>query len=208
MANKKHYPQDQYEKPVFNLPYQKIYLYLLLLGLTFLFVAFAIGYVYTRSANEVGQGVYLPPIFIANSVLLLLSSLTVKAANTAYKEDETKKYQNALNLTFLLTAIFLVMQVLAWTLYKDALMGENIGNGKQYLYALSGLHFAHVFGALPFLLYFMYVASVRMKEPVSVLVYFSDPAKKLHLELLTVYWHFLDALWIFLVLFFLLNMLF
>lgn len=61
MANKKQYPQDQYEKPVFNLPYQKIYLYLLLVGLTFLFVAFAIGYVYTRSANEVGQGVYLPP---------------------------------------------------------------------------------------------------------------------------------------------------
>lgn len=208
MANPKNSPQDQYEKPFINLPYQKIYLYLLLVGLTFLFVAFAIGYVYTRSANYVAQGVYLPPIFIANSILLLLSSLTIKWANHAYKQDETKKYQNALNLTFLLSAIFLIMQVLAWTLYKDALMGENIGNGKQYLYALSGLHFAHVFGGLPFLLYFMYVASVRMKEPVSVLVYFSDPSKKLHLELLTVYWHFLDALWIFLVLFFLVNMLF
>jgi len=38
--------------------------------------------------------------------------------------------------------------------------------------------------------------------PVSVLVYFSDPAKQLNLRLLTVYWHFLDALWIYLVIFF------
>jgi cytochrome c oxidase subunit 3 len=45
-----------------------------------------------------------------------------------------------------------------------------------------------------------------MKEPVSVLVYFSDPDKKMKLEMLSTYWHFLDGLWVFLVLFFLVNM--
>ena len=44
-----------------------------------------------------------------------------------------------------------------------------------------------------------------MKEPVTVLVYFSDPEKRLRLRLLTIYWHFLDGLWIFLVLFLLAN---
>ena len=47
-----------------------------------------------------------------------------------------------------------------------------------------------------------------MKEPVSVLVYFSDPEKRLKLRLLTIYWHFLDGLWIYLVLFFWVNYLF
>jgi heme/copper-type cytochrome/quinol oxidase subunit 3 len=32
--------------------------------------------------------------------------------------------------------------------------------------------------------------------------FFSDPDKKMKLEMLSTYWHFLDALWIFLVLFF------
>jgi cytochrome c oxidase subunit III len=42
---------------------------------------------------------------------------------------------------------------------------------------------------------------------VSVLIYFSDPDKRLGLLLLARYWHFLDLLWIYLVLFLGLNML-
>ena len=50
--------------------------------------------------------------------------------------------------------------------------------------------------------YFIYQARYHMKEPVSVLVYFSDPEKRLNLRLLGIYWHFLDVLWIYLVVFF------
>jgi cytochrome c oxidase subunit 3 len=85
------------------------------------------------------------------------------------------------------------------------MMGNNIGIGKQYLYAISGLHFAHVVAGLPFLLLFIITAYRRMKEPVSVLIYFSDPNKLMRLELLTIYWHFLDILWLVLVGFFIVN---
>ena len=44
-----------------------------------------------------------------------------------------------------------------------------------------------------------------MREPVSVLIYFSDPEKRLKLRMLTMYWHFMDALWIYLVVFLLIN---
>ena len=36
-------------------------------------------------------------------------------------------------------------------------------------------------------------------------LYFSDPEKKVRLDLLTIYWHFLDILWIYLVFFFAIN---
>lgn len=198
--------RDEYEEPFINIPVQKLTLYLLLFSLTILFISFSIGYIYTRF-QEGANGVYIPPIFIANSILLLASSWTINLANKAYKADDTRRYQWALWGTFLLTLVFLGLQIIGWTMYFDAFIGANIGNGRNYLYAISGLHFAHVIGGLPFLLLFMYSAYFRMKEPVSVLVYFSDPNKLMRLQLLTVYWHFLDGLWLFLVGFFLLNML-
>jgi len=205
MARPKKRYNDQYEAPLIKLHPAKISLYLLILGMSILFVTFSLGYVYTRNENGAG-GVYLPPIFIINTVLLLASSWTIKKANEAYTEDDTRKYQLSLWGTFILTMVFLAAQVSAWTVFKSDFFGENIGNGENYLYMISWLHFAHVVGGLPFLLAFIYVAYKRMKEPVSVLIYFSDPDKRMRLQLLTTYWHFLDILWIFLVVFFLLNM--
>lgn len=195
----------EHEKLV-ALPIQKILLFLLLLSLSVLFIAFSFGYVYTRRQNAV-DGVYLPPIFIINSFILMASSFYINKANKAYQEDQTKLYQKSLAITMALTVFFMIAQLMAWIYYKNVLFGENIGNGVNYLYAISGLHFAHIVGGLPFLAVFLFNAFTKMKEPMTVLIYFSDPLKRLRLQLLTIYWHFLDGLWIFLVLFFLLNML-
>lgn len=195
------------ERSTVGLPLEKVGLFLLLLSLTMLFMAFSIGYVFTRSQNS-ADGVYLPPIFIINSFILLASSYFINKANKAYKEDDTKGYQKALSITMLLTIFFMGAQVIGWVYFKSSLIGENIGNGVNYLYAISGLHFAHIIGGIPFLSIFLYNAYKKMQEPMTVLLYFSDPVKHMRLQLLTIYWHFLDGLWIFLVLFFLLNMLF
>jgi cytochrome c oxidase subunit 3 len=37
------------------------------------------------------------------------------------------------------------------------------------------------------------------------LIYFSDDEKKLNLKLLNTYWHFLDILWLYLIIFFAIN---
>lgn len=195
------------ERSAVGLPLEKVGLFLLLLSLSMLFLAFSIGYVFTRNQSG-ADGVYLPPIFILNSFILLASSWSIHKANKAYKEDDTKGYQNALTITMALTIAFMGAQLVGWFGFRDTLVGENIGNGVNYLYAISGLHFAHIIGGLPFLSVFLYNAYKKMEEPMTVLLYFSDPVKRMHLQLLTIYWHFLDGLWIFLVLFFLLNMAF
>ena len=199
-----YYGRDQYEASPIKLPLAKLGMFLLLFSLSILFLSMAMGYVYTRNQNG-ASGVYLPPAFMLNSFILLGTSWTMHRANLAYKADDTKGYQNALMATFVLTLLFLIAQIAAWTVFKTELLGDNIGNGANYLYALSGLHFAHVIGGMPFLAVFWWVAYRRMREPVSVLVYFSDPDKRSNLQLLTIYWHFLDGLWIFLMLFFLVN---
>ena len=97
------------------------------------------------------------------------------------------------------------MQYVGWQQLFNQNILINSDNSASYLYIISGMHFAHVIAGLPFLGLFLYKAYKKMKEPVSVLVYFSDPEKRLKLRLLTVYWHFLDALWVYLVLFFWIN---
>ena len=162
------------ERSAVGLPLEKVGLFLLLLSLSMLFLAFSIGYVFTRNQSG-ADGVYLPPIFILNSFILLASSWSIHKANKAYREDDTKGYQNALTITMALTIAFMGAQLVGWFGFRDTLVGENIGNGVNYLYAISGLHFAHIIGGLPFLSVFLYNAYKKMEEPMTVLLYFSDP---------------------------------
>ena len=177
---------------------------LVLVGIAVLFLAFSGAFIYSRVQAALPP-VEVPWMFVANTLVLLASSWTIHRARDAYRRDDTEGYKRALVLTMALSVLFLVLQIIAW----QALFGRNIfphtDNSAGYLYVLSGLHFAHVIAGLPFLLGFYLVARKRMREPVSVLVYFSDPEKRLKLRMLTMYWHFMDALWIYLVVFLLVN---
>lgn len=99
-------PNQPKNEALFRLPIEKILLFLLLFSLSILFIAFAIGYVFTRNQNG-ANGVYLPPLFIINSILLFISSLTINKANRAYREDDTPAYQKALSITMGLTIVFM-----------------------------------------------------------------------------------------------------
>ena len=126
-------------------------------------------------------------------------------ATRSYKQDNTQNYQRALWATIILSLVFMLMQYIGWQQLFSQNILINTDNSASYLYIISGMHFAHVIAGLPFLGLFLFKAYKKMKEPVSVLVYFSDPEKRLKLRLLTIYWHFLDALWVYLVLFFWIN---
>ena len=194
---------DHKGRPTTLHPYN-IFLTLLLAGITMLFLALSASYLYTRIQMKIPP-IELPPLFILNTLILVTSSYTMKMANNAYKADDTEKYIQALIFTVLLSLIFMASQGVAWAMLFKNNIPIAYSTTASYLYVISFLHFAHVIAGIPFLLLFIKTAKTRMKEPVSVLVYFSDPEKKLKLKLLTAYWHFLDILWVYLVVFFYLN---
>lgn len=184
-------------------PYN-VALALLLFSLTILFLALSAAFMYSRVQSELPP-VKLPLIFLFNTLILVGSSFTMVRAKRAYRDDDTQGYQRYLLVTVILSIAFLVAQVFGWRAMFAQNIAINTDVSASYLYLISGLHFVHVIAGLPFLGIFLYQAYHYMREPVSVLVYFSDPAKRLKLRLLTIYWHFLDGLWIYLVLFFFLN---
>ncbi|MFK7931970.1 MAG: heme-copper oxidase subunit III [Saprospiraceae bacterium] len=193
---------NEYQNYAFH-PYN-VMLSLMLIGICALFLAFSAAFIYTRIQSNLPP-LKLPNIFIFNTIILLGSSATMSWATRSYKQDNTRNYQRALWATIFLSLIFMLMQYIGWQQLFNQNILINSDNSASYLYIISGMHFAHVIAGLPFLGIFLYKAYKKMKEPVSVLVYFSDPEKRLKLRLLTIYWHFLDALWVYLVLFFWIN---
>jgi Heme/copper-type cytochrome/quinol oxidase, subunit 3 len=190
--------RDYYIHPLY------ILITLVLGSVTALFLGFSVAYVYSRVQN--GQSpVQIPVLFLTNSIFLLATSYLLKMTKSAYEGDRTTQYKGLLWGTLCLTLIFLICQIIAWRQMLDmniSLKGSNLG---AYLYVISGVHFTHVVAGIPFLAFFIHDARKRLVEPASVLVYLSDPDKKRKLTILTIYWHYLDGLWIYLVLFFLIN---
>jgi cytochrome c oxidase subunit 3 len=181
-----------------------IQLGLLLAGVSALFLGFTLSYIYNRVQNGL-QPIMMPPLFYFNTLILLSSSYTMIMAKRFYREDNTPRYRLSLTITLILTIIFLVSQVFAWKQLINQNVLINHSTLASYLYLISGIHFAHVIIGIPFLIQFIYIAYNKMVTPVSVLIYFSDKSKERSLNLLNIYWHFLDILWIYLVLFFLVN---
>ena len=181
-----------------------ILMFLLLAGISALFLGFSGAYLYNRIQQGVPP-VKLPSLFYFNTLILIASSLVLRWAKRSYLSDNTKNYKLALYITLALTFAFLIAQIFAWNQLQSSEIFINYNNMASYMYLISGLHFLHVVAGIPFLIIFVVNAVRKMKSPVSVLIYFSDLKKKRRLDLFNIYWHFLDGLWIYLVLFFLIN---
>ncbi len=179
---------------------------LVLASVTALFLGFTFAYIYSRVQNG-EKPLDIPILFYFNSIFLIISSLFLKRTKTAYENDDTRHYKLSLAACLILTLIFLVFQIIAWRqmYFMNILITSSTLTG--YLYVISGVHFLHVIGGLPFLGYFIWDAKKKLVEPASVLLYLSDPHKKRRLTVLSIYWHFLDGLWIYLVIFFTVNLL-
>ena len=178
---------------------------LLLGSITALFLGFTAAYIYTRVQHGIAP-VNVPNLFYINTFFLLGTSFVLWKTKKAYEMDDTAGYKNYLSLSLILSLLFLVAQVFAWAQLHKMNIGLTSSPLASYLYIISGIHFIHLVAGIPFLIFFILDAHKRLIEPASVLVYLSDPDKKRKLKVLSIYWHFLDILWIYLVLFFVLNL--
>ncbi|MEL6390961.1 MAG: hypothetical protein AAFQ02_12455, partial [Bacteroidota bacterium] len=99
--------RDYYIHPLY------IMITLILASVTALFVGFSGAYIYSRVQN--GElPVSIPPLFFLNTAFLIGSSYTLYLTKKAYEGDQTGKYKMLLVLTFVLSMIFLIFQIIAW----------------------------------------------------------------------------------------------
>ena len=165
-------------------------MFLALLGISMLFMAFTSAYVVRSGLGDDWQPVELPPLLWWNAAVLLASSLTIELTRNALNKGLRTQCNRWLGLTAALGLAFLIGQVAAWR----QLAGHGIylatNPSSSFFYLLTGAHAVHLFGGLLALLYIVWEAWC----------YRLGPAKRTLVEVTAMYWHFMDGLWIYILL--------
>ena len=161
-------------------------------SLVMMFVALTSAYIVRRASGNWLE-FSIPTIFYVNTLVILVSSLTLHAAYQAFKREAATAYKALISVTFLLGIAFLVLQYVGWQDLAAAGIPLKINPSGDFVYAISWLHAAHVVGGLAALLVTLVLAfALRLRR---------TPARQLRLELMMIYWHFVDVLWIYLIVF-------
>jgi len=136
----------------------------------------------------------LPLQFYISTAFIVLSSATMLWSVSSIKQNNLANLQRGLLITFLLGIGFAWSQFAAWgDLIETGIFftGAKSNAAGSYLYVISGVHLAHLGGGLLSLL-FTFIKAYRGKY---------SAENKLGVELVATYWHFLDILWVYLLLF-------
>ncbi|MES2430169.1 MAG: heme-copper oxidase subunit III [Bacteroidota bacterium] len=133
----------------------------------------------------------LPKIFWYSTVVIIVSSITLWLAQKAFGQREMQKYRNLVICTLVLGVLFIVLQIIGFNqLWQNGFtLTKNVSF--SFLYVIVGLHGLHVVGgivALVVLFIKAFSKKVRNYDIVPV-------------EVMSTYWHFVDFLWIYLLIF-------
>ncbi len=128
-----------------------------------------------------------PQLLWLNTLMLVFASIVFQWTRNNAVKGRVSRLAPGLLVTGLLTAAFVVGQLVAWQQLKSGgqLISSNPANA--FFYFLTGAHAVHIAGG-------MYVWA-RATTKV-VLGKGDDPAIRRSIELCTIYWHFLLLVWL------------
>ena len=158
-----------------------------------LFAAFTSAYIVRQAAGNWLE-FRLPDIFYINTGVILLSSAALHGSYLAFKRGKTQAYRVLLVITLILGVAFLALQYQGWQALTEIGVGLTTNPSGSFVYVISGVHAAHILGGIAALV----VAIIHA----TALPHKVTKARKLRFELTSIYWHFVDFLWIYLLVFF------
>ncbi len=188
---------------------QKFMMWLAMASMSMAFAGLTSGYM-VREAQGNWRYYNLPPVFTYSTVAIFISSITMFLGVRAFKARQMPKYRMLITTTLVLGVLFGLLQYAGfYQLYhqlqqvringqvlNEASTVRLTGNpSESFLFIIAGLHLVHLLGGLIALL-FVFFRAFRT----NVKTYNATG-----LEIVASYWHFLDALWIYLFVFFLVN---
>jgi len=131
--------------------------------------------------------VHLPPILLANTLILLASSFTLEASRRRLSLADPSGFRKFWLLTTGLGILFVAGQLVAWR--QLVAQGVYIASNQasSFFYIFTGAHAVHLLGGVGALLYVSFRKSDQKRISLSTAA-----------EITSYYWHFMDGLWVFL----------
>jgi len=159
-----------------------------ILSILMFFMALASAFIVRRgSSSNDWVPVHIPTILWLNTAVLLFSSLTLELARKRLASADLSGFRRLWTVTTFLGLLFLAGQILAWRqLIREGIFVAT-NPGSSFFYVFTGLHGLHLLGGVGAL---MYVALRNFER--------AKMTRQVAAEIVGHYWHFMDALWVFL----------
>jgi len=160
---------------------------IVLVPILMFFMALASAFIVLRHGSDVWVTVHLPPILLANTLILLASSFTLEAARRRLSLSDSSGFRKFWLFTTGLGILFVAGQLIAWR--QLVAQGVYIASNQasSFFYIFTGAHAVHLLGGVGALLYVSFRKSDQKRISLSLAA-----------EIASYYWHFMDGLWVFL----------
>lgn len=184
------------ERPDTGLTNSKLGIWVFLASEVMLFGGLFSAYVFLRIAAPEGDFEYWGsklsiPKATFNTLVLILSSVTMVMAWASLKLKQFDKYKIYLGVTILCALAFLFVKYFEYTGKFHHGIYPSSSTFMGIYFTLTGLHVLHIIGGVAVLLFYW--------SPIANKMYKEDPELLANrIEITGLYWHFVDLVWIFL----------
>ena len=175
---------------------QKFALWAAMASIVMMFASLSSAYIVRQAAGNWLE-FQLPSAFYISTIIILLSSITLHKSYTSFINGQERPYKLFLIMSFVLGLGFVVSQYVGWqNLYSLGIDLKGNPSG-SFLYVMTFIHVVHVLGGIACLITAMFHA-FALKFKVT-------ERRKHRFELVNHYWHFVDLLWVYLLIFLLFS---
>jgi cytochrome c oxidase subunit 3 len=126
---------------------QKLALWIAIASMVMVFGAFTSAYIVRRAAGNWLE-FKLPDVFFVSTAVIILSSVTLHLSYTGFKAGNEKRYKLMMIATAILGLAFVILQYRGWEALNEIGATFTVNPSSSFIYVISGLHAAHVLGAL------------------------------------------------------------
>ena len=165
------------------------------LAIGMFFLALTSAFIVRKGSGGDWQSFALPRILWLNTAVLIASSFTLARARRRLLNGYESEFRRWWHITTVLGIAFLAGQLVAWRELAHAGLYLASNPSSSFFYLLTGAHGLHLLGGV---CAFFYVAWLGTKAGTTRRV---ETASRIT----AVYWHFLDGLWVFVLLLLLLG---
>ena len=175
---------------------KKFMVWLFIVSSMIMFGGFTSYYIVFSASKGKGHGLVLPDLFIYSTLVLVISSVCLFVATRALKSGNVNLQRTLLWSTLVLGLAFGYLQITAWSvMVSTGAFFSNNNAAISMIYVVSGFHLIHIFAGVCFLI----------NAIVGTYLKITPERQKFRMEIASIFWHFIDILWIYLYVFLLLN---
>jgi cytochrome c oxidase subunit 3 len=154
-------------------------------GILMFFMALVSAYIVRKGAGTDWRALIVPRILWVNTAILIISSFTLSRSRRDFLRDELQGFRHWWYVTTALGFLFLIGQLIAWRQLNAAGVYLASNPSSSFFYVFTAAHGLHILGGLGALLAVAFHKGRRLTLATSS-------------NVVAMYWHFMDGLWVFL----------